>query len=311
MKYEPWLTVLLCFGFIMITSCGPASDYDVIIRGGSIYDGSGGAAHIADVAIQDDVIAAIGDLDTLRGRIEIDATGKAVTPGFINMLSWANESLLQDGRSMSDIFQGVTLEIMGEGWSMGPWNEDMKQEEKDAQGDIQFDIKWTTLGEYLQHLEDRGVSTNVASFVGAATVRIHEIGYEDRDATPEEMDRMKALIRQAMEEGAVGVGSSLPYVPANFAPTEELIELAKVAAEYDGLYITHIRDEGDHIFAYIISNHPRSRITTSWTRFSAASKPPKRRDLQSPQICIPTMPARPGWIMLCRRGFRKEATTHS
>ncbi|MFC1546949.1 amidohydrolase family protein [Candidatus Neomarinimicrobiota bacterium] len=248
MKYEPWRTVLLCFGFIMITSCGSAPDYDVIIRGGAIYDGRAGTAYIADVAIQDDIIAAIGELDTLRGRIEIDAKGKAVAPGFINMLSWANESLLQDGRSMSDIFQGVTLEVMGEGWSMGPWNDDMKQEEKDAQGDLQFDIKWTTLGEYLQHLEDRGVSTNVASFVGAATVRIHEIGYEDRDATPAEMERMNALVRQAMEEGAVGVGSSLPYVPANFAPTEELIELAKVAAEFDGLYITHIRDEGDHIF---------------------------------------------------------------
>jgi N-acyl-D-amino-acid deacylase len=248
MKYQLWRTVLPCLGFILITSCGPAPDYDVIIRGGAIYDGSGGAAYIADVAIQDDVIAVIGELDTLRGRIEIDAMGKAVVPGFINMLSWANESLLQDGRSMSDIFQGVTLEVMGEGWSMGPWNEDMKQEEKDAQGDIQFDIKWTTLGEYLQHLEDQGVSTNVASFVGAATVRIHEIGYEDRDATPEEMDRMKALVRQAMEEGAVGLSTALEYTPASYAPTEELINLAMAADEYDGMFIAHLRNEDEEIF---------------------------------------------------------------
>jgi N-acyl-D-amino-acid deacylase len=248
MKNKMCRTILPLIGTITLISCGLPPDYDVIIRNGTIYDGSGEMGYVADLAMQGDQIAVIGELDSLRGRIEIDAAGKAVTPGFINMLSWANESLLQDGRSMSDIYQGVTLEVMGEGWSMGPWNDDMKQEEKEAQGDIQFDIEWTTLGEYLQHLEDRGVSANVASFVGAATVRIHEIGYEDRHATPEEMERMKALVRQAMEEGAVGVGSSLPYVPANFAPTEELIELAKVAAEFDGLYITHIRDEGDHIF---------------------------------------------------------------
>ncbi len=246
MKRFPFIPALV-FAALLLSTCA-RYDYDVVIRGGSIYDGSGSEPYTADVGIKGDTIAAIGELDILRGRTEIDAAGMAVAPGFINMLSWADESLLHDGRSLSDIHQGVTLEVMGEGWSMGPLNEKMKAEEIESQGDIKYDITWTTLGEYLQHLEDRGVSTNVASFVGNATVRIHEIGYEDRAATPEEMDRMKALVRQAMEEGAAGLASSLPYVPANFAPTEELIELSRVAAEYDGLYISHIRDEGDNVF---------------------------------------------------------------
>ncbi len=233
---------------LLLLHCGPAPDYDVIIRGGTIYDGSGGEPYIADVAIAGETIAVIGDLDTLTARLEIDAAGKAVAPGFINMLSWATESLLHDGRSQSDIRQGVTLEVMGEGESMGPFSEKMKANETARQGDIKYDISWTTLGEYLQTLEDQGVSTNVASFVGAATVRIHEIGCEDRPATTDELERMKALVRQAMEEGAVGVGSSLPYIPGNFAPTEELIALASVASEYDGVYISHIRSEGDEVF---------------------------------------------------------------
>ncbi|MEM7357230.1 MAG: amidohydrolase family protein, partial [Acidobacteriota bacterium] len=181
--------------------------------------------------------------------LEIDAAGLVVAPGFINMLSWANEALLHDGRSLSDVVQGVTLEVMGEGWSMGPLNEAMKEEARSRQTDVTYDIAWTSLGEYLQHLEDRGVSTNVASFVGATTVRIHEIGHEDRPATPEELARMQNLVRQAMAEGALGVGSSLPYVPAAFAPPEELIALAAAAAEFDGMYISHMRSEGDEIFA--------------------------------------------------------------
>jgi N-acyl-D-amino-acid deacylase len=224
------------------------ADYDVIIRGGTIYDGSGSAPSEADLAISGDRIAVIGNLDGKSSRVEIDATGLAVSPGFINMLSWANESLIQDGRSLSDIRQGVTLEIMGEGNSMGPLNEAMRAEKIERQSDIKYDVAWTTLGEYLQHLEDRGVATNVASFVGATSVRTHEIGYEDRSATAEGLERMQNLVRQAMEEGAVGLGSSLPYVPAAFAPTEELIALARAAAEYDGMYISHIRNEGDEIF---------------------------------------------------------------
>ncbi len=233
---------------LVITACQPPIEHDLILRGGSVVDGSGSPAVIADVAIDGDLIAAVGDLADRKARREIDVSGLTVAPGFINMLSWANTSLIQDGRSMSDIVQGVTLEVMGEGRSMGPWNEAMKTEALERQSDIQYDVEWTTLGEYLEYLEERGVSTNVASFVGAATVRIHELGYEDRHATPEELERMQQLVRQAMEEGALGVGSSLPYVPANFAPVEELVALSRAAAEYDGMYISHIRSEGAEIF---------------------------------------------------------------
>ncbi len=239
----------VAFALLVLTaSACRQPDFDVIIRGGSVIDGTGSPAATADVAILDGMIYGVGDFADKRGKHEVDATGLTVTPGFINMLSWANVSLLEDGRSLSDITQGVTLEVMGEGRSMGPWTEEMKAEAIERQSDIRYDVEWTTLGEYLQHLEDRGVATNVASFVGAATVRIHEIGYEDREATPEELGRMQDLVRQAMREGALGVGSSLPYTPAAFASTEELIALAEAAHEYGGMYISHIRNEGDEIF---------------------------------------------------------------
>jgi N-acyl-D-amino-acid deacylase len=221
--------------------------YDLLIRNGTVFDGDGGPGFVADIAIRGDRIVAIGKSG---GEIEgdaaevIDATGLAVTPGFINMLSWATETLIEDGRSQSDIRQGVTLEVMGEGWSMGPLNESMKAEAFTLSGDIKYDIEWNTLGEYLQYLEDRGISTNVASFVGATTLRIHEIGYEDRPPTPDELARMEALVTQAMEEGALGVGSSLIYAPAFYSSTEELIALSRVAARYGGRYISHIRSEG-------------------------------------------------------------------
>ena len=221
--------------------------YDVLIRNGTIYDGSGAPPTVGDVAINGDQIASIGSLENAKGRTEIEARGLAVAPGFINILSWATESLIEDGRSLSDIRQGVTLEVFGEGWSMGPLNEAMKREAVDQQGDIKFDIEWTTLNEYLEYLVQRGVSTNVASFVGATTVRIHEIGYEDRPPTSAELGRMRALVRQAMEEGAMGVGASLIYTPAFYAATDELIALCKVAAEYDGMYITHMRSEGNRL----------------------------------------------------------------
>src|SRR5437762_9441921 len=224
-----------------------AANYDLLIRNGTIYDGSGRAPVVGDVAINGDSIAAVGKLTDARGKAEIDARGLAVAPGFINMLSWANESLIQDGRSQSDIRQGVTLEVMGEGESMGPLNDTMKKEMGEQQGDIKFDVKWTTLGEYLDYLVQRGVSCNVASFVGATTVRIHEIGYADRPPTSAELERMKQLVRQAMQDGALGVGSSLIYAPAFYARTDELIALAKVAAEYWGLYISHMRSEGNRL----------------------------------------------------------------
>jgi N-acyl-D-amino-acid deacylase len=228
-------------------SCTKTYDYDIIIRNGTVYNGSGEPPVTTDIAVKNDTIAAIGDLSQFTAGKEINAKNLAVAPGFINMLSWAVTSLIHDGRSQSDIRQGVTLEVFGEGTSMGPLNDDMKQNLKNRQKDIIFDIEWTTLNEGLEFLEKKGVSCNMASFIGATSVRIHEIGYDDRQATPQEMERMKALVRQAMQEGAVGISSSLIYVPATFASTEELIELAKVAAEYDGLYISHMRSEGDEI----------------------------------------------------------------
>ena len=218
---------------------------DLLIRNGTIYDGSGKQPFTGDVAITGDKIAAVGELKAIKAKAELDARGQAVAPGFINMLSWANESLIEDGRSQGDIRQGVTLEVMGEGTSMGPLNERMKRDMIEEQGDIKFEVAWTTLGEYLDHLVQRGVSCNVASFVGATTVRIHEIGYADRPPTSEELVRMKTLVRQAMEEGALGVSSSLIYTPAFYAKTDELIELCKVAAENKGMYISHIRSEGN------------------------------------------------------------------
>ena len=227
---------------------GSEYSHDVILRNGMVYDGGGGEPFKADIAIDGDRIVGLGDLAGKRGRREIDAGGLAVAPGFINVLSWSNLSLMQDGRSMSDIYQGVTLEVMGEGHSMGPWNDAMKAERQADQGDIKYDITWTTLGEYLQHLEDRGISTNVASFVGASTVRLHTMGYEDREATAEELMRMQELVRQAMLEGAMGLSSALVYVPGSFAPTAELVELARTAAAYDGLYTSHMRNEGKTIY---------------------------------------------------------------
>ena len=239
--------IVLMLTCLTFAACASPPEYDTVIRGGMVYDGSGAPPVRADVGLRADTIAAVGDLGDARGRTEIDATGLAVAPGFINMLSWATESLIADGRSQSDIRQGVTLEVFGEGWSLGPLNDAMKTDMKNAQSDLRFDIDWTTLGEYLESLERRGVAPNVASFVGATTVRIHELGYEDRPPTPEELDRMRALVRQAMEEGALGVGSSLIYTPAFYADTDELVALSKVAAGYGGMYISHMRSEGNRL----------------------------------------------------------------
>ena len=220
--------------------------YDVIIKSGRIYDGSGGASYVADIAIEDNRIAAIGQLEDSADLV-IDAKGLAVAPGFINMLSWANDTLIEDGRSQSDIRQGITLEVMGEGFSMGPLNEMMKKDMLESQGDIKFDIKWTTLGEYLEYLERKGVSTNIASFIGAATVRIHVLGYQDRAPSPTELQQMQQLVGQAMREGAVGVSSALIYAPGVYADTDELIALAEVADQYGSIYISHLRSEGNNL----------------------------------------------------------------
>ena len=237
----------MALGLLLAAGCATRTEYDVVLRNGTIYDGSGAAPLQADLAIRGDSIAAIGALKNARGKMDIDARGMAVAPGFVNMMCWANESLIADGRSQSDIRQGVTLEILGEGDSMGPLNEAMKKEMAARQDDIKYAIEWTSLGEYLEHLAKRGVSPNVASFIGAATPRIHVIGYQDRAPTPQELDKMRELVRQAMKEGALGVASALIYPPGSFAKTEELIALAKAAAEYDGMYISHLRNEGSRL----------------------------------------------------------------
>ncbi len=221
--------------------------YDVVIRGGTIYDGSGAKPTVGDIALRGDSIVAIGAALSGRGTREIKANGLAVSPGFINMLSWANESLIQDGRSQGDIRQGVTLEVMGEGESMGPLTDSMKTVFLSQQGDIRYPINWTTLGGYLDTLVAKGISTNVASFVGATTIREHVIGWDDRPPTPAELARMQALVREAMEEGALGIGSSLIYTPAFYAKTDELIALVKAAAPYGGMYISHMRSEGNRL----------------------------------------------------------------
>jgi N-acyl-D-amino-acid deacylase len=238
--------ILVCIAFIAF-SCNQKTEYDAIIRNGMIYNGNGGEPFKGDIGINNDTIAFIGDLSKSSAKNEVDAKGNAVAPGFINMLSWATESLIEDGRSQSDIRQGVTLEVMGEGWSMGPLNDKLKKQQQESQGDIKYKIEWNTLGEYLNFLEKKGISTNVASFIGATTVRMNVIGEDNRDPTPAEMDSMKLLVKQAMEEGAMGVGTSLIYPPAFFAKTNELVELCKTASSYGGSYISHMRSEGDKL----------------------------------------------------------------
>lgn len=248
---------IFVFIAIAISACTPhqqrgapgagAVAYDILIVNGLIYDGGGGAPFHGDIAVKGDRIAAIGDLDGSRSSALIDAGGMAVAPGFINMLSWAPVTLLEDGRGLSDIKQGVTLEVFGEGWSMGPWNDAMKTEAIARQSDIKYEIEWTSLAEFLDYLEIRGVSPNVASFVGATTIRIHELGEEDRPPTPEELAQMQALVADAMKDGALGVGSSLIYAPAFYAETDELIALVDTAEDYGGSYITHMRSEGGRL----------------------------------------------------------------
>ena len=233
---------LIVFSLLFTIGC---EKYDVVIRNGLLYDGNGSPPFLADVAIKGDKIVLVNDTVAEKGSKEIDAKGLAVAPGFINMLSWATTSLIKDGRSLSDIKQGVTLEVYGEGGSMGPLNDSMKKSnQENAAG---YTIDWTTLGEYLESLERRGVSSNVASFVGATTLRIHEIGFEDRGPTENELNNMRSLVREAMEEGALGIGSSLIYAPAFYSTTEELIELCKVASEYGGMYISHMRSESNQL----------------------------------------------------------------
>src|ERR1043166_4099968 len=222
--------------------------FDVIIKSGTLYDGTGGEPRLVDVAIRGDRIAGVGAFNNAKAKTIIDAKGLAVAPGFINMLSWSTESLIQDGRSQSEIRKGVTTEIMREGESMGPVNDRVREHMLREQSDIKYDIKWNTLAEYLRYLENHGISCNVASFIGATTIRENVIGFEDKQPTPEQLDQMRELVRKEMEAGALGIGTSLIYPPAFYAKTEELIELCKVAAKYHGKYISHMRSEGNQLF---------------------------------------------------------------
>jgi len=219
--------------------------HDIVLRGGTVYDGEGGEPYAADVAIDGDRIAAVMPAVKDRGRQEIDVRDLAVAPGFVNMLSWAIASLIADGRAQSDVRQGVTLEVFGEGSSLGPLTAEMRRDQMERQADIRFDINWTTLRQGLDHIASLGTSVNVASFVGATTVRVHELGYADRPPDPDELERMRGLVRDAMRGGALGVGSALIYTPGTFAKTDELIELCRVAADFGGMYISHLRNEGD------------------------------------------------------------------
>ena len=241
------LCLLLSFLFSSSIPARQPPAFDIVIRGGTVYDGTGAPGRRGDVGIRGDRIASIGDLSGTGATSVVDASGLAVAPGFINMLSWSTESLLVDGRSQGELREGVTTQIFGEGSSMGPLTAEMKRRALEQMGDLKYDITWTTLSEYLRTLESRGVSQNVASFIGATTIREYVIGLEDRKPTAEQLDRMRALVRQEMEAGALGIGSSLIYAPAFYASTEELIELCKVAAQYRGKYISHLRSEGNRL----------------------------------------------------------------
>ena len=237
----------LCALSLATAAVAAPASYDILIRGGTIYDGSGGAPHVGDVALKGDTIVYVGPRAPGKAARTINATGKAVSPGFINMLSWATESLIADGRGLSDVDQGVTLEVFGEGDSMGPLTPRMRQLALKRQGDIKYPIKWVTLAQYLDWLTRRGISPNVASFIGATTVRVHELGEKDAQPTANQLDRMRALVRQGMKDGALGVGSSLIYAPATYAKTQELTALAAEAAKCGGMYISHMRSEGNKL----------------------------------------------------------------
>lgn len=268
------LALVLCI--TVLFSCTKTQTYDILIKNGQILDGSGQASYVGDIGINADTIAAIGNLENAKGLQEIEATGLAVAPGFINMLSWANESLIEDGKSQSDIRQGVTLEVFGEGYSMGPLTKDSENAIRDiSDGVVKYNVSWNSLSGYLAFMEKKGVAPNIASFVGATTLRINTVGYEDRAPTDQEMKDMKAMVRTAMEEGAMGIGSALIYAPGFYAKTEELIELCKVAAEYDGMYLSHLRSEGNRLLESLdelIEIAAKAKIRAEVYHFKQAGK---------------------------------------
>ncbi len=241
------LILMLILSLAALAQRRADQSFDIIIRGGTLYDGTGRPGVRADLGIRGDRIESVGNLSPAKAATIIDAKGLAVAPGFINMLSWSVDSIIIDGRSQGEIRQGVTTQIFGEGDSMGPLTDEMKKRRLEGQGDLKYPIEWTTLAEYLQHLEKLGVSQNVASFIGATTIREYVIGLEDKRATPEQLEQMRELVRREMEAGALGIGTSLIYAPAFYASTEELIEMCKVASRYKGKYISHMRSEGNRL----------------------------------------------------------------
>lgn len=238
-------TILLIAISVPLTSCGGKPDFDVVLRNGLVCDGTGSPCTPGGVAISGDKLAKTGDVSADRGRIDIDVHGQVIAPGFINLMS-SHEGLFADGRGLSDLLQGVTLEIFGEGESMGPLTEDMRAEMVSQQADIKYEVTWHTLNEGLEALMEHGISPNIASFIGAATPRVYVLGRANRAPTAAELDRMRELTAKAMEDGALGVASALIYQPGTYAKTDELIALAEVAAKYKGIYISHMRNEGDH-----------------------------------------------------------------
>jgi N-acyl-D-amino-acid deacylase len=263
-------------GLFLLFSCATKPHYDTIIRNGMIYDGTGKSSFKGDIAISGDTIASVGDLSGAESTNYIDAKGMAVSPGFIDMQSQSMVSLLQDGRSMGAIHQGVTLEIFGEGGSEGPYTDSMKTMEQRNEGDIKYDVTWTTLKDYLQTLQKKGVSTNVASFAGAATLRENVVSFDNRTPDSAQLDKMKSLTRQAMEDGALGIGSALIYAPGSYAKTPELIELCKIAAPYGGCYISHVRSEGNQLLQAadeLIRISRDAHIPAIFYHLKAAGKP--------------------------------------
>jgi len=272
------LTIVL---LVLLAGCAKQApietptSHDLIVRGGTILDGSGSEGYIGDVVVDGDRIVYVGKTRGDAAKAVIDATGKAVSPGFVNMLSWAVESLIVDGKSQSDLRQGVTLEVFGEGDSLGPWNPEMKKLAKERQTDIQYDIPWTSLGEYLEFLQARGIAPNVASYIGAATTRINVLGEDDKDPTPAQLEQMKGLVHTAMEEGALGVGASLIYAPGTYAETDELVAISSEAARCGGAYIAHMRSEGDRLLEAVdetIDIARRAQIPAEIYHLKAAGK---------------------------------------
>lgn len=266
--------IVLAFSVLLGSAC-LAQNYDYLLTNGMIYDGGGDEPYRADIGIREQRIVRIGSLQSDTAKVKLDLLGLAVAPGFINMLSWATTTLLVDGRSQGDVRQGVTLEVFGEGSSMGPLNQSMRQQALARQSDYKFDIPWRSLGEYLEHLEARGVATNVASFVGATSIRVHELGYDNRAPSASELLRMQKLVEHAMQQGALGVASSLIYAPAFYAQTDELIALAEVAAKYGGMYISHMRSEGNRLLESIdelVSISKQANIRAEIYHFKVAGK---------------------------------------